>query len=50
MTALLAGIGSLVGSILFGWAGSLIGPVTGFLLGTVGGGVGLYYGRKWSPR
>jgi len=41
-------VGSLLGSVLFGWPGSLVGPVSGFLLGTIGGGGGLSYGRKFS--
>ena len=38
--------GSVAVSSLFGWAGSAFGPMTGFLLGTVGGGIGMYAGAR----
>ena len=43
-------VGSFVVSSIFGWAGAKYGIMTGFMLGTVGGGIGMYAGFKLAER
>lgn len=38
--------GSVAISSLLGWAGSQYGIMTGFMLGTVGSGLGMYAGYR----
>ena len=40
-------VGGLAASTLFGWLGSKIGFMTGFFLGTIAGGFGMYYGARY---
>lgn len=42
--------GSVVGSSLLGWAGAKVGFMTGFMLGSVGTGIGMYGGYKLAQR
>lgn len=50
MGKLLGFVGSIVGSYA-GWAlAASFGFYTAFLVGLVGGGIGLYYGRKYARR
>lgn len=46
MRKTLSMVGSIAVSGLLGWAGSRFGTMTGFLLGTVGIGLGMYCGRR----
>ena len=46
MRKTLSMVGSIAVSGLLGWAGSRFGIMTGFLLGTVGTGLGMYCGRR----
>lgn len=46
MRKTLSMVGSVAVSGLLGWAGSHYGIMTGFLLGTVGTGLGMYCGRR----
>lgn len=50
MRKTLAVAGSVALSSLLGWAGSRYGIMTGFMLGTVGSGLGLYCGRRLADR
>lgn len=50
MRKLFALIGSVVLSTLFGIAGSTFGIMTGFMLGMVGTGVGMYAGARLADR
>jgi hypothetical protein len=43
-------VGSIVGSYAFWYLGAPIGMFTGLMFSIVGGGVGLYYGRKFGKR
>ncbi|MCC7055049.1 MAG: hypothetical protein IT355_17380 [Gemmatimonadaceae bacterium] len=47
---LLALVGSVVVSSILGWAGSKAGMMTGFMLGMVGTGLGMYAGYKLAER
>lgn len=42
--------GSVVGSSLLGWVGGKAGLMTGFMLGMVGTGLGIYGGYKLAQR
>jgi hypothetical protein len=42
--------GSVVFSTVFGLAGARVGIMTGFMLGMVGTGLGMYAGRKLATR
>ncbi len=42
--------GSVVVSSLLGWAGSRYGIMTGFMLATIGTGLGMYCGRRLADR
>jgi len=46
MKKLLVMVGSIAVSSLLGWAGSDFGVMTSFILGTVGGGIGMYAGAR----
>lgn len=46
MKKLLVMVSSVLVSSLFGWAGSEFGVMTGFMLGTIGGGLGMYAGAR----
>lgn len=50
MRKLFAGVGSVALSTVFGLAGSQVGIMTGFLLGMVGTGLGMYAGYKLAER
>lgn len=50
MRKLFALVGSVVVSTLFGLAGSRVGLMTGFMLGMVGTGVGMYGGARLADR
>lgn len=43
-------VGSVACSSLLGWIGSRHGLMTGFMLGMVGTGLGLYGGRRLAER
>ncbi len=43
-------VGSVAVSSLFGWLGSPYGLMTGFMLGMVGTGVGMYAGYRLAER
>jgi len=38
---------SLIGTYAGWWLGARVGFMTAFMLSIVGGGVGMYIGRKW---
>ncbi|HYW50796.1 MAG TPA: hypothetical protein VE861_09330 [Gemmatimonadaceae bacterium] len=42
--------GSVAVGSLFGWIGSQFGIMTGFMLGMVGTGVGIYAGQRLAAR
>jgi hypothetical protein len=46
MRKTLAVVGSVAVSSLFGWLGSQYGLMTGFMLGMIGTGVGMYAGYR----
>jgi hypothetical protein len=46
MVKLFALLGSTVGSYAGWYAGAPLGMFTAFLLSAVGGGIGIYYGRR----
>ncbi len=50
MRKLLAIVGSVIGSTLLGLAGARLGIMTGFMLGMVGTGVGMYAGARLAER
>lgn len=50
MRKTLALVGSVAVSSLLGWVGGRYGIMTGFLLGTVGMGVGMYAGARLAER
>ena len=39
-------VGSVAVSSILGWAGAKVGIMTGFMLGTIGTGIGMYAGYK----
>lgn len=43
-------VGSVAVSSIFGWVGAHFGMMTGFMAGTVGGGIGMYYGYRLAAR
>ena len=43
-------VGSVAVSSVLGWVGSKFGIMTGFMLGTVGTGLGMYVGYKLAER
>jgi len=43
-------VGSIAVSSLLGWAGAKVGIMTGFMLGTVGTGIGMYAGYNLAER
>ncbi|HET7307216.1 MAG TPA: hypothetical protein VFK24_05310 [Gammaproteobacteria bacterium] len=46
MRGIFGWLGAFIVGSLGGWLGTRIGPGIAFMIGCVGGGVGLYYGRK----
>jgi hypothetical protein len=46
MRKTLALVGSVAGSSLLGWVGARYGLMTGFMLGMVGTGLGMYGGSR----
>jgi dipeptide/tripeptide permease len=50
MRKILSLVGSFVVSSILGWAGSQYGLMTGFMLGTIGTGIGMYAGYKLAER
>jgi hypothetical protein len=50
MRTLLIIVGSIVVSSAFGLAGARFGLMTSYILGTIGGGVGMYAGRALAIR
>jgi hypothetical protein len=50
MRKLLAFVGSVIVSTAFGLAGARIGIMTGFMLGMVGSGLGMYAGARLAAR
>ena len=46
MKKLLVLTGSIAVSSMLGWAGSEFGLMTSFILGTIGGGIGMYAGAR----
>jgi hypothetical protein len=48
MVKLMGFIGGLVASLVTGYLTSSFGMVTAFLLSTIAGGFGMYYGAKWA--
>ena len=43
-------VGSVAISSILGWVGAKFGIMTGFMLGTVGSGLGMYAGYKLAER
>lgn len=50
MSKVLAATGSLVIGTLGWWLGARVGPMTGYLTSVVGGGLGIYLGRRLADR
>ncbi len=46
MRKTLSMVGSVAVSSILGWAGAKVGIMTGFMLGTIGGGLGMYAGYR----
>jgi len=50
MTKLLGFVGAIAGGYA-GWAlGAVVGPFSGFVVSTIGSGVGMYWGRRVGRR
>jgi dipeptide/tripeptide permease len=50
MKRILTVVGSIAMSSLLGWLGAKVGIMTGFMLGTVGTGIGMYAGYRLAER
>jgi hypothetical protein len=50
MRKTLSVVGSVAVSSLLGWVGGEFGIMTGFILGTIGSGIGMYAGYKLAAR
>ena len=50
MSKLFAFVGSTIGGAIGWWLGAPVGVMTAFIVGIVGSGVGLYFGRRAAIR